>query len=83
MDAHLHYAEEACLPHGLDCMVAQVLIIIRIDDGRELPNSVLRILAKEDGALLRDGTMARHQTLPFLRTRRRRQSDGQRCLSNG
>ena len=83
MDAHLHQAEKACLPYGLGCMVAQVLVIIKIDDGRKLPNSVLQILVKEDGALLRDGTMACHQTLPFPRTRRRRQPSGQRCLFNG
>ena len=47
-------------------MVAQVPIIIILDDGRELPDGILQILTEEDGVLLRDGTLGRHQTLPFL-----------------
>ena len=60
MNAYLCQAKEAYLPHGLGCMVTQVLVIISLSDGRELPNGILQILTEEDGVLLGDGTMVRH-----------------------
>ena len=70
-------------PRGLGCVVAQVLIIISLDDGRELPIGIIQILMEEDGVLQGDETMVHHQTLPFPRTRQRRQLGGQRCLPDG
>ena len=57
---YLSQAEKTCLPHGLSCMIAQVFIIIILDDGRELPDGISRVLAEEGRALLNDETFGRH-----------------------
>lgn len=75
MDTILSQAEEARLSNGLSCIV--------LDDGRELPDGILRILAEEGRALLRDGTLGRYQTLPFPRMGRRKQLGCLRHLPNG
>ena len=57
---YLSQAEKTRLPHGLSCMIAQVFVIIILDDGRELPDGISRVLAEEGRALLNDETFGRH-----------------------
>ena len=49
MVTHLSQAEEVGFPYGLCCMIAQVLIIVVLNDGRPLAKDVLQIFVKEGG----------------------------------
>ena len=41
-------------------MIAQVFVIIILDDGRELPDGISRVLVEEGRVLLNDETFGRH-----------------------
>ena len=45
---YLSNVEKPCLPHSFSSMVAQVLIVVGCNDGQELFQRILRILAEED-----------------------------------
>jgi len=49
MVAHLSQAKETRLPYGLSGMVAQVFIVVVLDDGRQKPHSMSWILTKNGG----------------------------------
>ena len=73
MDAYLSQIKETCLPHDLNRVVTQILVIFARDDRRKLLKGILRIFAKKDGAFFVDGALTHHQALTFPMDGRRRQ----------
>ena len=69
----LSQAKETRLPHGLSGMVAQVFIVVVLDDGQQKPHNMSWILTKKGGGggLLKDGTFGCHQALTDTITRKR------------
>ena len=57
---YLCQTEKARLPHGLGGMVARILVIIVLNNGRELLEGVMEVLLEKDGMLFEDGSMAHH-----------------------
>ena len=80
---YLSQVKETRLPHDLSSMIAQVLIVVVLNNGRKDPNSMSRILTKKKGAFLRNGTLDRHQTLTSTMTGRWRHLNGYGLLPNG
>ena len=60
---YLSNVKKPRLPHGFSSMVAQVLVVVGCNDGRELFQRVRRILTEENGWFFSDGGRALHETL--------------------
>ena len=67
--SYLSNAKKPCLPHGLSCVVTQVLIIISRDDGRELLQRILKVLTEEDRWFFNDEDRTRHKSFALSWTR--------------
>ena len=70
-DTYLSQTKETHLPHGLNRVVAQALIILTCEDRQKLLKGILRVFAKEDGAFFIDGALTRHQALALPMNGRR------------
>ena len=60
---YLSNVEKPRLPHSFSSMVAQVLIVVGCNDGQELFQRVLRILAEEDEWFFSNEGKDLHETL--------------------
>lgn len=58
--------EKGGFPRGLRFMIAQILIILILNDGRELPKCISWVFAKERGLLLSDEAFGCHHAFPTL-----------------
>ena len=67
--SYLSNAKKSRLPHGLNCVVTQVLIIIHHDDGRELLQHILGVLAEEDERFFSNGDITLHKSFTLSQTR--------------
>ena len=67
--SYLSNAKKPCLPHCLYRVVAQVLIIISRNDGRELLQRVLKVLMEEDRWFFSDGDRTCHKSFALSMTR--------------
>ena len=81
--AYLCQTKKTCLLYGLGCMIAQVLVIIFLNDGQELLDCISQVFTEEDRVLFIDGTLTRHHTFSLPKTGRRRQLVWIRGLLDG